>query len=642
LKIEGCGTQRPKPSQASRLRHPPYDTENNLTSIKDALNRTTSFTYNSHRWVSGTTFPSTYTETYSYDNVGNLTSKYDRKFQTISYTYDALNRLTKKTYPGSATVTYTYDYDSHLTQVADATGTYGFTYDNMGRLTGTSTQYAFLSGSNFTNSYTYDAASNRAGYTAPDSSTISYVYDTLNRLTALTSSWAGYFGFNYDSLSRRTQLTRPNGVNTSYTYDSLSRLLSVLHQAPGGTIDGATYTVDAAGNRMSKADELAGVTSSYTYDAIYQLTQVTQAANTTESYSYDAAGNRTASLGVSPYTVNSSNELTAIPGVTYTYDRNGNTLTKVVSGATTTYAWDYENRLTSVTLPNSGGTVTFKYDPFGRRIEKISPTTTSVFAYDGDNLVETVNASGAEVASYAQGDNIDEPLAMDRSGTVDYYEQDGIGSVTSLTNAAGALAQTYTFDSFGNTTNSSGSLTNFFRYTGREFDTETGLYFDRARYLDPSTGRFLSEDPLEFGGEFNFYRYVENNPVLLIDPFGTSSLVFNRANGTLTLLDKNGNVVIVCDAGNNTTKHSNGPWPNGTYPYSGHNNHPADPNGPYGSHGIFIFNMPGRSGMGVHSGRQNSGGPNHPTLGCVRTTDNCMQQISNFVGSDPLKNITIQ
>ena len=312
------------------------------------------------------------------------------------------------------------------------------------------------------------------------------------------------------------------------------------------------------------------------------------------------------------------------------------------STGTTTYAWDYENRLTSVTLPGSGGTVTFKYDPFGRRIEKISPTTTSIFAYDGDNLVETVNSSGGVVARYTQGENIDEPLAMQRGTTTSFYEADGLGSITSLSNSSGALAQTYTYDSFGNQTASSGSLTNFFRYTAREFDTETNLYFNRARYLDPSTGRFLSEDPLEFGGEINFYRYVENNPVLLIDPFRLSSLIFNRANNTLTLLDKDGNVVIVCDAANNTTKSSKGPWPNRPYPYSRHNNHPPDPNGPYGSYGIYIFGVPGRSGMGVHSGRANSGGPEHPTLGCVRTTDNCMQQISNTQATDPLKSITIQ
>jgi RHS repeat-associated protein len=138
---------------------------------------------------------------------------------------------------------------------------------------------------------------------------------------------------------------------------------------------------------------------------------------------------------------------------------------------------------------------TFNYDPFGRRIEKISPTTTSIFAYDGDNLIETVNSSGGVVARYTQEGNIDQPLAMQRGSTVDYYEADGLGSITSLTTANGTVAQSYTYDSFGNTTNSSGSLTNFFRYTAREFDTETNLYYYRARYYDPTIGRFVSQDP---------------------------------------------------------------------------------------------------------------------------------------------------
>src|SRR5580704_542438 len=89
--------------------------------------------------------------------------------------------------------------------------------------------------------------------------------------------------------------------------------------------------------------------------------------NTTETYTYDPVGNRLSSLGVSPYSVNSSNELSSTPSTSHTYDNNGNTLTKVVGTNTTGYAWDYENRMTSVTLPGTGGTITFKYDPFGRR-----------------------------------------------------------------------------------------------------------------------------------------------------------------------------------------------------------------------------------------------------------------------------------
>jgi len=98
----------------------------------------------------------------------------------------------------------------------------------MGRLTGTSTQYAFLTSRTFTTSYGYDAASNRTSFTDPENGASSYVYDTLNRLQTLTPPTAissGSFGFGYDALSRRTSLARPNTVNTSYGYN--------LHGNPG-------------------------------------------------------------------------------------------------------------------------------------------------------------------------------------------------------------------------------------------------------------------------------------------------------------------------------------------------------------------------------------------------------------------------
>ena len=273
---------------------------------------------------------------------------------------------------------------------------------------------------------------------------------------------------------------------------------------------------------------MANVTTNYGYDATYELLQATQGSATTESYSYDPVGTRLSSLGVSSYTTNTSNEVTAAGGVMYTYDYNGNTTSKTNSTGTTSYTWDYENRLASVTLPNSGGTVTFKYDPLGRRIYKESPNATSIFLYDGDDLVETVNSAGSTVARYTPGPNIDEPLAMQRGTTTDYYEADGLGSVTSLTASNGSVAQSYTYDSFGNIVNSTGSLTNFFRYTAREFDTETNLYFYRARYYDPNAGRFLSEDPIGFGGGVNFYSYVLNGPTQLTDPMSLSAQDVHR------------------------------------------------------------------------------------------------------------------
>jgi RHS repeat-associated protein len=496
-----------------------------LLSITDANSHETSFTYDAFGRVTQTNFPSSQIETYAYDANNNLTRKTDRKGQSITYVYDALNRLTKKQYPDSTEVDYLYDLVGKIQSANDPTGTYAFAYDNDGRLIGTSTSYSFLTSRDFTTSYGYDDASNRTSFTDPEGGSTTYAYDTLNRLMTLTPPSAfttGSFGFSYDALSRRTQMTRPNSISSNYTYDDISRLLTAMHQLSGNIVDGESNTWDSAGNRRAKTDQRTGVTSNYGYDSIYRLLNTSQGGSTTESYTYDQVGNRTSSLGVSSYSNNSSNELTSTSNASFTYDANGNMLSKTDSTGTTSYSWDFENRLSSVTLPGAGGTVIFKYDPFGRRIYKTSSAATSVFAYDGDNLVEETNAAGGAIARYSQGLNIDEPLAMLRSATTSYYEADGLGSVSSITNSAGGVIQTYAYDSFGYSVATTGSLTNPFRYTGREFDTETGLYFYRARYYDPTNGRFLSEDPIGFDGGVNLYSYASNSPINWVDPTGQS------------------------------------------------------------------------------------------------------------------------
>src|SRR5262249_29869228 len=138
-----------------------------------------------------------------------------------------------------------------LTQVTDGTGTYSFASDNMGRLTSATTSYSFTTFGNETVQYVYDAASNRTRMIDPQHLETFYSYDALNRLSNLSGVGGTNFRFTSDDLSRRTQLPRSNGVTTNYGYDSMSRLLSVLHQLGATTLDGASYTYDAAGNRLS-------------------------------------------------------------------------------------------------------------------------------------------------------------------------------------------------------------------------------------------------------------------------------------------------------------------------------------------------------------------------------------------------------
>lgn len=259
-------------------------------------------------------------------------------------------------------------------------------------------------------------------------------------------------------------------------------------------------------------------------------------AASTETYTFDPVGNRLNSLSVPNYMYNRSNEVTAAgSSSSYTYDNNGNTLTKTDGTGTTTYTWNFENRLTSVHPPNQA-IVTFKYDPFGRRIQKGG----SVYVYDGANLVEEADAGGNFVARYVFGSGVDEPLAAYRGGTWEFYQADGLGSITSLSTSAGTVSDSFTYDSFGNVSSSTGSFAQPFRYTGREWDLETGLYYYRARYYDAQNGRFLSEDPVGFQAGVNFYRHVGNNPIRFRDPSGMNPLV-----GTLPWLG-GGTLEVIC------------------------------------------------------------------------------------------------
>ena len=176
-------------------------------------------------------------------------------------------------------------------------------------------------------------------------------------------------------------------------------------------------------------------------------------------------------------------------------------------------------RITAIISGDSHGMTTFEYDRFGRRIQISGPLNTTNYLYDGIRVAETTNTSGGELSGYTQGPAVDEPLAILSEGTPDYYQGDEQGSITALTNSSGTIVQNYVYDAYGNAKSSLG-LTNSFRYTAREFDPETGLYYDRARYYDPTQGRFLSEDPIGFGGGNDFYPYADNNPVAYSDPFG--------------------------------------------------------------------------------------------------------------------------
>jgi RHS repeat-associated protein len=183
--------------------------------------------------------------------------------------------------------------------------------------------------------------------------------------------------------------------------------------------------------------------------------------------------------------------------------------------------------------------VTYAYDPFGRRIAKSVGGKVTQYLYDGPQILAEYAGDGAAVARYTYGQGIDAPLIMERdinsSGAFEpdeasFYVRDGLGSVRALTNSAGQVMERYQFDSFGNliqagTAGTASALGNPFLFTGREWDSEIGLYYYRARHYDPANGRFLQADSYwvpTAAESLNRYAYARNNPINMVDPSGHS------------------------------------------------------------------------------------------------------------------------
>jgi len=201
----------------------------------------------------------------------------------------------------------------------------------------------------------------------------------------------------------------------------------------------------------------------------------------------------------------------------------------------TEYTYDYRNRLTRVEARSSGGIILseadYTYDIFDRRIAKTvdadgdgtGAAETTRFVYDGDHVWADFDASGTITARYLFGDRIDEILARWQPGNgTAWYLTDRLGTVRDIVDASGLLINTITYDSFGNVLlQTDAAAGDRYLFTGREFDAETGLYYYRARYYDPATGRFISQDPIGFdAGDANLYRYVGNAPTNATDPTG--------------------------------------------------------------------------------------------------------------------------
>jgi RHS repeat-associated protein len=534
-----------------------YDVAGRETGLTDPVGNHTTWQYDSADRLTTLTDPLGHNTTYVYDNANQLTDKTDRDGRRVTYSYDSGGRQIGETWVGASpaeTITSGYDNVGRLTSVSDSFATLTYTYDSGGNQLTEQTSGPGTGQPSVTLTSSYNTWHDRTLLVdnISPTRTVTYQYDIPGRLTTITADSLNYV-YGYDPANNLTSLKRVigsgGGVTTSYQYDPGDRLVTLTHSGNGVAVT-YVYGYDAA-NRVTSEQDKEG-TATFTYDNSNQLTAV--GGSRTESYGYDANGNR----NTTGYSTGTGNELTASPTATYAYDNEGNLSGRTDTGTSNvwTFSYDYRNRETGVVEKNSGGTTiyqaTYTYDAKDRRIgENVSGGGQTWHVYDGKNPYADYNGSGSMTTRYLYANGLDALLARATSaGTTSWYLLDELGTVRDIagTGINAGVIDHIVYGSFGGVASESSPANgDRFRFTAREYDTGTGLYYFRARYYDPVAGRFLINDSIGFAGrDTNLYRYVANSPASSGDPTGhLNPVLVGAASGLIYGLTKEAIDVVV-------------------------------------------------------------------------------------------------
>ena len=298
-----------------------------------------------------------------------------------------------------------------------------------------------------------------------------------------------------------------DGKGDAFSYDALKRLTNVTFDSPTPETPTATGTRSRA-ITLDKLDNILKITDN-------ENAMVTEIIGELEGKG------------------KALNQYSRFNDLPLEYDKSGNLSAK----GSRLFSYDYRNRL--IRSSRGDDAVTFTYDIFGRQTSRTDVSGTYHFFYAGDQKIEERNASGQVTKQYVWGNGIDELLRLDiyngNSSTPYYVHTDSIGSTTTVTDENGNLVERVTYDVYGaptftdalGQTLKKSTIRNTTLFQGHEYDYDLALYNYRARYLDPSLGRFLQTDPLGYQDSMNLYQGMNMNPLNFVDPWGEYSLRFN-------------------------------------------------------------------------------------------------------------------
>lgn len=535
-----------------------YDSLDRIVSIKDAIGQISSYEYDINGQIISTSMQKDEADipkqisSKTYNELGMISSKINPNLNLERYNYNSTGLISERIDPNEVVFNYQYDEQNNHTQiVAEGNGIrqkYKHLIGNYNSILNDKYEITTENGYGREIQTSKDVL-NRIVRKNSNSFSADYVYDGNNRITTLKSMYNGYSSFgtiykyekhrldkvqtdgnsvNDDSLNANAEydyfpdgklksltyppLTNGSKIKTEYSYDKIGRMISIVN-TNGSTIFSSTnYEYDNNGNIITTTQ--TGIneskTNRYNYDKLNRLVEVLRFDAENIKYSYDLYGNRITIEESSPFP----------------YDMNANT-----------YEFDLFNRI--ISIKNGLYDVNFDYGPDGMRNEKLIRDINSKFSTfryhynQNDEVIVESDRSNKAIANYVRGDRL--LVKKDIITSKDYYYlYNGHGDVIQIVDTDGNIVNSYEYDEWGNITYQVEGITNSFKYSGEVYDEETGLYYLRARYYDPSIGRFISEDTYE--GQIdnpltlNLYTYVLNNPLIRIDPTGHDSYVLYTTN----------------------------------------------------------------------------------------------------------------
>jgi RHS repeat-associated protein len=565
-----------------------YSISGALVQIKDPLGKVQTDEYDQRGMLVKRTDFAGQVYVWTYDARGNLETEQDPKGRAAGYAkrlvYDDEDRVVRQELPDDV-VAYQYDEQGRLDVVQNRTSKIQYEYDILGRVSDvTSSGLGDLSDLRSLHlRYKHDANSNRVEMSevsenGTETSTSLYKYDAIDRLTSLENFKGERFSSEYNDEEQTAILHRP-GSKTTMISDELTRKMSIVHSGGGTDISSFEYSADKVGNITQIKLNSGPDVRMLGYDKNNQLESATNpevsGPLSAETFAYDKISNRTSDqTGAFKYDPTTGfRRLTEDYRFLYFYDENGNLSSKQQKGLGrgVFYTYSAGNQLTGLRVFENTGpvfdgasaslvkSVSYQYDAVGRRIQKsvvdhLSPLVpsrsyTRRYLYDQSAVLLEIDSSNQLLARYTHSPvQVDSVMAVDVSalgrdqslaqqpGSY-FYLKDGMGSVTEVVNSSGERLQHYVYSVYGqlmairdgaNTDiTESPVLATSYAFTGREYDSESGLYYYRARYYDPFIGRFLQKDPspgrLQVPSSvINPYIYALNSPTRYSDSSGMS------------------------------------------------------------------------------------------------------------------------